>query len=138
MKISKETYETLSELNTALIDAEGREVLNPRPMFQDVTPKTQSMSERIRETIRLELSLQAQEQGHESFEESQDFDVEDEFDMEEKTSEYNLAEEEFPIMKEEPISSISDPKITDDEIPSPEEENPVKETVSKENTEEKK
>lgn len=63
----------------AVLDEKGREVLDPVPLAPPVGYRREvSQSERIRQMIRSEhMRMAAEIQGMESFEEADDFDVED-------------------------------------------------------------
>lgn len=76
--------------NEVIHNADGSESLNPTPMFDRSTPKPLSMQERVRRAIRQELSMKAADEGHETFEESQDFDVDDGFEVEDPTTPYEM------------------------------------------------
>lgn len=63
----------------AKYDEHGREILDPTPVAMPVGFKRPpSLDERIRAFVRTELSRQAAEEGNETFEEADDFDVPDE------------------------------------------------------------
>lgn len=60
-------------------DAQGREILDPRPM--ELAPgavRPESITSMIQRLVREQISRQAVAEGDESFEEANDFDVEDE------------------------------------------------------------
>lgn len=60
-------------------DDQGREIPDPRPMsLPSGWDRPLSLSEQIKRMVRVELSRQAVDDGQESFEEADDFDVEDE------------------------------------------------------------
>lgn len=62
----------------AELDANGNEVGDPTPVAPPAhLRRSPTMSEQIQTMIRRQLSLTAQEQGYESFEEAEDFDVDD-------------------------------------------------------------
>lgn len=62
----------------AYIDAQGREVLDDTPIAVPLKFKRQSFIDHIQTLVRQEMSRMALDQGHESFEEADDFDVGDE------------------------------------------------------------
>lgn len=98
MKINKETFEKLKILGHALIDDKGREMLSNVPVVLDAGLKPPlTLQEQIRRILRQEVSRQADEQGMETFEESQDFDIDDGFDTPEVQSRYEVAVDEIPI-----------------------------------------
>ncbi|UYD39222.1 MAG: hypothetical protein [Wigfec virus K19_160] len=67
---------------THKLDENGAEVLDPTPIAPPVGYRRQpSLAEQIREMVRSErLALEAAAMGAETFEESEDFDVEDDYD----------------------------------------------------------
>lgn len=63
------------------LDAQGREILDPTPVAIPAGFKEpMSLEERIQRIIRTEVSRAAENQGMETFEESEDFEVDDEND----------------------------------------------------------
>lgn len=65
----------------ANLDFDGREILDPTPMEPPVGwKKAPHVYDMMRNLVTQELSRRAQEQGFESFEESEDFDWDDESD----------------------------------------------------------
>lgn len=66
----------------ATLDEKGREILDGTPMQPPVGYKRQpSLAEQIREMVRSErLAQELAAAGHETFEEADDFDVDDEYD----------------------------------------------------------
>lgn len=78
-------------------DAEGREILDNTPVEMPLNYKEPpSIQDMIRQAIRIEMSQQAAAQGMESFEEADDFAVDDDDDF---VSPYQLSEmqEEIPL-----------------------------------------
>ena len=65
-------------LESAILDEKGREVLNPVPLVIDVGPRPLSLRDQIKRLIVEEGDFLSKDQGFESFEEADDFDVEDE------------------------------------------------------------
>lgn len=109
MKITKELYDKLKLLEVAYLDDKGREMVNPKPMVLPVGfRRPTSLSEQIKRILRTELSAQAEVQGLETFEESNDFDIQDEFDMSEPDTRYQLVEEEY--LDEKKIGEKADPQ----------------------------
>lgn len=81
-------------------EIDGKEVLDPTPVAIPAgMGKPESLVDTIRRLVRNEISHEAQSQGIESFEEANDFDVEDE----DWTSPYELSP-----MQEEYLSSEVD------------------------------
>ena len=63
------------------LDPSGGEVLDPRPMeIPAGFRKPESLAETVQRLTRGAIARHAAEQGFESFEESEDFDVDDDFD----------------------------------------------------------
>lgn len=64
------------------LDEFGREVPDPRPLqIPAGFKRPETLAETVQRLVRGQLSRQAQEQGFETFEESEDFDIGDEIDM---------------------------------------------------------
>lgn len=88
----------------------GLEYLDPKPMEVPAElRRPESMDEKIRRIIRTNLSEQAAAQGRETFEEADDFEVEDSFDADGITSQYDLQDmdSEFPIEEKLPAIGSS-------------------------------
>jgi len=78
-----EVEEKLTELHARRLadPAKKREHLDPTPMSPPIGyVRAPSMIDRIRDMVRHEMSNAANEKGFESFEEAEDFDVDDEYD----------------------------------------------------------
>lgn len=100
-------------LRPVYLDDNGHEVLDPTPMAPPIGYKPQpSMVDIIRAQIRSEaLAREAEEQGFETFEEADDFDVEDFdptspyeeiFDPEPPRRRFETAEETLNLRKDRP------------------------------------
>ncbi len=110
MRPDKKTVEKLKHLKHAMLDEKGRELLNPNPLYVEVGPRRLTLQEQIRRVLHTEISRQAYDQGFESFEESEDFDIEDEFDLEPDSSYEEVIEEEFDLPEVEPeVTAPADP-----------------------------
>lgn len=73
-------------------DEKGREIPDPRPMEMPLgMRKPESMEDMIRRYVRVEASRIAQQEGMESFEEADDFDVEDD-DLSDAPTQYMVPE----------------------------------------------
>lgn len=60
---------------------DGREIPDPRPVEVPTGLRTRpTLQEEIKRYIRVEMSNRARDEGHESFEEADDFDVDDDVD----------------------------------------------------------
>lgn len=133
MEISKLTYDELSELGSAIIADNGKEINNPKPVVLHTGIKRPpTLQEQIHRVLRGRLSREAEQQGYETLEESQDFDVENE-DTEPDTI-YQVLEDEIPTSlmpndeelanKEpdmEPGGSSQPPSGVSDPVPVPKE-----------------
>lgn len=85
------------------LDKRGRELPDPRPVEWPVgVSRPLSIQEEIQRFVRVEMSRRAQEHGMESFEEADDFDVEEEDDWQ---SPYQLTE-----LQEETIGAPPAPR----------------------------
>ena len=102
MKISKKTYDELSHLGSAILNAEGQEINNPKPMLLSTDVKRPpTLQEQIQRVLRSNVSKEAHEQGFETLDESQDFDIEDSFDSKDPDTIYQVLDEEIPVMQPE-------------------------------------
>lgn len=76
-----EQIENLEAKIAVRLDHLGREIPDPEPL---VLPsgfrRPETLQEQVRRLVRTSLSLQAAEEGYETFEESEDFNVDDEVD----------------------------------------------------------
>lgn len=69
--------EELRKLSSSRMLEDGREVLNPEQLYLPLNERPFTMIEQIRRVLRQELSKNALNQGFESFEEADDFDVDE-------------------------------------------------------------
>lgn len=112
MKISKELYDHLCTLKAAELDDQGRELLNPMQLeIPYGMERPASLQEQIQRVLRNELSMQAHNQGQETFEEANDFDVLD--DDPEPFSAYEMRN----MIPEEPSTDVDTPTLKDDSQP---------------------
>lgn len=96
IKVDKETYKRLCTLINADLNDEGKELLNPEPVVLNTgINKPLTLQEQIKRIIKTQVATDAHLQGAESFEEADDFDVDDGFETEVNSSKYELVEEEF-------------------------------------------
>ena len=80
----------------ASLDEFGREITDPNPRVQAIR-QPESQRDRIRRIVREEVSAAADDQGFETFEESQDFEIEDPWDASHLgESSYELLDDEYP------------------------------------------
>lgn len=116
-------------LTRPYLDFDGREVLNPVPMEVPLNFRQPlSLQQQIKRILRNEFSHHAQLQGFESFEESNDFEVDDSgFDIE-PSSKYELMEEDYPIPRSvnEAVDSADLPDVPSESAQS--DENDIKKT----------
>lgn len=100
---AKITKELLESLVRAVHDADGHEYNNPTPIEVTAIPNAAAnMRMRIQRIVRHELSRQAESQGFETEEESNDFEVGDSFDSEAYSSKYEIMDEERPVAEAGP------------------------------------
>ncbi len=112
MEISKEMLKKMTEYGLAYLTDDGKEINDPRPTtLHTGLVKPLTLSEQVKRLMHQELSHQAIDQGHESEEEANDFDIES--DPEVKGN-YDLMEEEYIAA---PIVNNTTPKPTVGEIP---------------------
>ena len=98
MKIRRKTIEELRKLKTAHITEDGKEQLNPVPVEIDSGLKRPlTLQEQIQRVLRTQVSVQAMEQGRESWEEANDFDVNDSYEEEIYDTRYTIMDEEEPV-----------------------------------------
>jgi len=104
IKISKYVANILDELQMELeditrsiIDDNGREIPNPKPMFVEGGKARLTIRERIKRVIKEELSEEIAKQGFETLEESRDYDVKDEFEKDPVNINYQVMDDERPI-----------------------------------------
>lgn len=69
--------EELRYLRNAML-LQGKEIFNPEPMYDNLRPERDTIQEQIQRIVKMELSRNAMNQGYESFDEANDFDVPDE------------------------------------------------------------
>lgn len=101
-------------------DARGWETLDPSPMARPLhIPVAESLAQKIQRMVRYELSQSAAEQGHETFEEADDFEVGE--DADELRSPYELSDSNFEEPDERQSSSHASDRTGDvrDRPPNP-------------------
>lgn len=112
--VPKDVVDELRKL-TSSIYIDGREVPNPEPRFIDVSPvKRLTIAERVQRIIRHDLSRVMRDQGLETFDEANDFDIEGEDDAplshaQVMTEEF-LAKQESEMGAVAPIEDVVDPQ----------------------------
>lgn len=97
--ITEELKKNLEDLATAMLDENGSEWLNPVPhTLHTGVNRPLTLQEQIQRVMKVQLSEQMAAQGQESFDEANDFDVDDPFDQQLDDSKYTLMAEEEPDM----------------------------------------
>lgn len=95
-KITEDLLSDLTALATAYLDPKGREIPNPKPLvLHTKLNRPLTLQEQIERVFKGRLSDQAQRQGYETLEESQDFDMDDDFDRFDESI-YQVIDEEVP------------------------------------------
>lgn len=95
MKITKEFMEKLESITNS-IHVNGKEYCNPIPTHIPVEgERPLTLKEQVQRLFKNELSAMAESQEYETFEESQDFEIPDEFEI--PLSKYQKMLEEHPI-----------------------------------------
>ena len=113
MNVTKELMDTLCGLFHAELDENGSELLNPTPVNTNIElEKPLSMQEQIERLMKGKLSQQAWLQGEETFEEANDFDVDDEF-INEPLSGYEVQELEEEYITTQPNAPESSEPSTE-------------------------
>lgn len=80
------------KLKTSMLDEHGREINNPKPLV--IVPDSRpTLQDRIKRCIREELSAVAKDNRFETFEEANDFDIENEFEQEMVQTSYQMQDE---------------------------------------------
>lgn len=103
MIVNKEFEDYLRSLVTSELDENGKELLNPVPLFIDVTPRPPTLQEQIQTLMRVELSRRAAEMGHETIEEANDFFIEGDFEGDEEITIHELGR----MMAEDPDRAVA-------------------------------
>lgn len=99
--ITKALADKVETLTHAFLTHDGKEVLNPKPIaIPSGLKRPLTLQEQIQRLIKTEMSTQVQAQGHETYEQANDFDVPD--DLPEPASHYELMDEEYLDTPEAP------------------------------------
>lgn len=118
MNRTKELADSLIENNRAILTKDGKELLNPVPLNENIhLERPPSLKEQIQRVIREGISPLAEEHGEESFEEFNDFDIDDGFEVDEPLSGYEVQElqEEFLAVPED--QTQPEAKAAGEEVP---------------------
>lgn len=83
----------MRKLQKASLSDRGGEVLNPQTLTESGPSRPESLNDKVQKYVRGALYSDSRE--HETFEEANDFNVDDPFDMDEPFSRYQLAQEEY-------------------------------------------
>lgn len=131
LKIDQTLYAEFSKLRRSMLDENGHETPNPKPHDLDVGLRPPSLQEQIQRLVRNELSNQVQNQGAETFDEANDFDVPEDDDPISPYVIHDMVEEEpippanpaegGPQEPESPVPGSTPPEGT----PPPPEEPPA-------------
>ncbi len=115
MKIDKKILDRLVNLQVSMIGEDGLEYPNPTAEVVTVGARRFTLQEQIERVLRGHVSEQAQGQGFESFEEANDFDVEDEDPLPISGFEHEDMEEEIPP----PVVSTPEPPVEEPALVEP-------------------
>ena len=111
VRLTKPTVEELENI-TESIHYAGKEYVSTRKLFVkgDVQPHM-SLDDRIKRIFR-QVSMEAEAQGIETFDEANDFDIDD--DVEEMITDYELADmtDEFLLPKEDKKDQVIDDDLS--------------------------
>lgn len=124
--MDKALFKKLSNLKHAHLDENGAEVNNPKPMFHHCDmDRPLTIKEQIARCI-VEHYEQNKPEPSETFEEANDFDVADYFGEDLPYSQYEINEEEMPIMQEDTLppeqEAATAPEASTEESPPPDPE----------------
>lgn len=118
LKVTPDLFQELKELASSYIDENYHEVPNPQPEELIVSKRPPSLQEQIQRLIKVQLSQEMGQQGAETWEEANDFDIPEEVD---------------PISGYEINDMIDEEPIEPPPVPEPEPEPPSPATESDEN-----
>jgi len=126
MRITKDIFKHVTKLKTAYLNKDGKEVGNPKPMVLPVgMQRPASLQEQIERVVRQKMSQKQIDEGIETFEEANDFDVTDEFELAELKSNYDLLEDEYPVYEPENPPPSSEPATEPEPTPQPADSPPI-------------
>lgn len=105
MTVTPELVEQLSQMVHSYLDEYGREVNNPLPHTVDAgLDPPMTLQQQIQRLLRRELSAQAQSQGLETFQEADDFDVDEPFEQDLRSA-YEMVEEDYVRSEPDPAAN---------------------------------
>lgn len=107
-------YEILKKLAKPAQMEDGSEVHNPEPMYLPMNDRPPTLQEQIKRVIRHELSRNVKNEGYETFEESNDFEIEDEDEL---IQPYRVVDmvEDFVDNEDKPEPDLDDQSNPDQE-----------------------
>lgn len=76
IKITQEEIDEINATGNSIL-RDGREILDPTPLFVEGMNRPLSINERLERMVAIKVSRIAQAQGHETIEEAFDFDVDE-------------------------------------------------------------
>lgn len=96
-KPSEITKEQILKLDRAMLTEDGKEILNPKPKLALVgAAKPESLLEKMRKMKKIDQTMEAMEKHHETWEEHNDFHMDDDVDEEFFNTNFTLIEDEIP------------------------------------------
>lgn len=88
------------EIKYSVLNEYGEEINDPEPLFIDVAARRRpSLTERVKSMVQMEFSRIAERDGMESFDEANDFDVLDDFEVDDPITQYEekFLQEEYMV-----------------------------------------
>lgn len=117
LKVTPDLFQELKALATSYIDDNHHEVPCPQPEELIVSKRPPSLQEQIQRLIKVQLSQQMGQQGAETWEEANDFDVDDELDPISGFEIHDMIEEEpIPEPETEPAPEPSPATENDENV----------------------
>lgn len=117
--ITKKLAQKLDELEHCHLDERGREVLNPKPIaIASELGRPETLNEQINRILRRQLSAQVAQQGHETYEEANDFEIDDDPELhsiyEEMPEDESIAPEAIGPAAPQTTEGVNDEPDVDD------------------------
>lgn len=120
INMTKELFEELKALESAILDEDGNELCNPVPLeVPEGFRRPPTLEEQINRVIRVRLSRVAEEQAIETFDEANDLDIVDEFEAPLTNTVFQDMVEEVPVGRVAEVKSDPAPTIKDEPIVEP-------------------
>ena len=107
----------LSDIIQTTLNKLGAEINDPRPVFVAGPEERLTINDKIDRVLANRISKEAMFKGLETYDESQDFDIKDPFELPEPGTEYTVLEEDIPPKKERQELPVEDE--TQDDGPAP-------------------